>query len=104
MVKLVAMTVLIERCLLPALLVGYASSWTVSPRASAPAMNAAEEARIRSSLGGSDGRSMAPPPVTLGADAQAAARTASFEEAQALGSQLAALLSEGCRARPPEMK
>ena len=45
-VKLVAMTVLIERCLLPALLVGYASSWTVSPRASAPAMNAAEEAPV----------------------------------------------------------
>ena len=65
-------------------------------------MNAAEEAKIRESLGGE----MAPErhraaAVEVGAEAEAAARQASFEEAQALGTQLATLLAESCAEGEP---
>eukprot|EP00964_Phaeocystis_antarctica_P016480 scaffold9106_cov50-Phaeocystis_antarctica.AAC.2 len=79
-------------------------------RVSAATMNAAEEAKIRKSLGGempsdrhgaaaaaaggdaaaATGAAAAAPkdaPVEVGAEAEAAARQASFEEAQALGTQ-----------------
>jgi len=86
-------------------------------RASAVAMNAAEEAKIRKSLSGNmpldrhdaaasaagGAAAVAPKdsPVEVGAEAEAAARQASFEEAQALGSQLATLLAESCAEGEP---
>ena len=65
-------------------------------------MNAAEEAKIRESLGGemaSERHGAAA--VEVGAEAEAAARQASFEEAQALGTQLATLLAESCAEGEP---
>ena len=65
-------------------------------------MNAAEEAKIRESLGGemaSERHGAAA--VEVGAGAEAAARQASFEEAQALGTQLATLLAESCAKGEP---
>ena len=118
--------------LLPILLIDASHGWTLMPstrpptpslltaRVSAATMNAAEEAKIRKSLGGempSDNHgaaaaaagggsaaAAAPPkdsPVEVGAEAEAAAREASFEEAQALGTQLATLLAESCAEGEP---
>ena len=100
--------------LLPILLIEASHGWTLAPstrpptpsllaaRVSAATMNAAEEAKIRESLGGE----MAPErhgatAVEVGAEAEAAARQASFEEAQALGTQLATLLAESCAEGEP---
>jgi len=106
------------------LLVDTALGWTLpavrppNTRSLAVLMNAKEEAKIRESLGGempsdrhltvaaaAGGAAGPDAPVALGADAEAAAKKASFEEAQALGAQLAALLSESCaqgQPMPPE--
>ena len=115
--------------LLPILLIDASHCWTLAPsvrspgaslqaaRASAVTMNAAEEAKIRKSLGSEEpanrhgamaaaaggGAAAAPEgaQVAVGAEAEAAARQASFEEAQALGSQLAELLAESCAEGEP---
>ena len=101
------------RLLLPVLLVEASHGWMapstrpptpslLAARVSAATMNAAEEAKIRESLGGemaSERHGAAA--VEVGAGAEAAARQASFEEAQALGTQLATLLAESCAKGEP---
>ena len=109
-----AMAARLLRRLLPILLIEAGHGWTLAPstrpptpsllaaRVSAATMNAAEEAKIRESLGGemASERHRAAP-VEVGAEAEAAARQASFEEAQALGTQLATLLAESCAEGEP---
>ena len=125
------MTARLLQRLLPVLLIDASHGWTLVPsarpptpslltaRVSAATMNAAEEAKIRKSLGGempSDRHGAAATaagsaaavaaaskdaPVEVGAEAEAAARQASFEEAQALGTQLATLLAESCAEGEP---